>query len=265
MGNAPLRILQVSDTHLFADKEKALLGVQPQKSFEAVLDLMRQEAGKIDFIIHSGDLAQDYSRAAYMRIAEMLEQFNAPVYCVPGNHDDPNMMADVYPYGPVANNRHIVTGNWQIILLDSHKPDAVEGHINPPQLNFLQGCLQTYREHHAIVLFHHQPVSVGSKWLDKLSLTNADEFWQIIFKFPKVKNVFFGHVHQEFVQVFNDINCYSVPSTCFQFMRNQRYFGLENLPPGYRWINLHDDGRLETAVVRVAKYIGEFDARAKGY
>jgi Icc protein len=265
MGNGFLRILQVSDTHLFADRNKALLGVQPQKSFEGVLDLMRKESGKIDFIIHSGDLSQDYSEPAYIRIAEMLEEFKVPVYCVPGNHDDPKVMAAVYPHAAISNDRHIITKNWQIILLDSHKPGAVEGYLDHHQLNYLQHCLHTYPEHHAIALFHHQPVPVGSRWLDNLGLTNADEFWKIVYEFPRLKNVLFGHVHQEFEKVFNGIHCYSTPSTCFQFMRNQDRFGLENLPPGFRWINLHDDGRLETAVVRTDKYIGVFDEKATGY
>ncbi|VVC76953.1 3',5'-cyclic adenosine monophosphate phosphodiesterase CpdA [Aquicella siphonis] len=265
MSHGPLRIIQISDTHLFSDKDKALLGVQPHKSLEGVLEQLKQDTEKFDFIIHSGDLSQDYSEPAYVRVAEMLGVFNVPIYCVPGNHDDPKVMAQVYPRGLISNDRHIVTKNWQFILLDSHKPGAVEGFLAHEQLNYLQHCLHTYPEHHAIVLFHHQPIPVGSRWLDNLGLTNADELWNIISRFPKLKNVLFGHVHQEFDKEVNGIHCYSTPSTCFQFMRNQDHFGLENLPPGYRWINLYDDGHIKTGVVRTPKYIGEFDIKATGY
>ncbi|MBX3708155.1 MAG: 3',5'-cyclic-AMP phosphodiesterase [Gammaproteobacteria bacterium] len=265
MGNVPLRIIQISDTHLFSDKDKALLGVQTQKSFKAVLDLLRQRAEPVDFIIHSGDLSQDYSESAYIRIAEMFEEFNVPVYCVPGNHDDPKIMSAVYPRGLVSGDRHIVKKNWQIILLDSHKSGAVEGYLSHLQLSYLQHCLHTYPKHHAIILFHHHPLPVGSHWLDNLGLTNADDFWQIISKFSNVNTVLFGHVHQEFEKIVNGVKCYSTPSTCIQFMRQQDHFGLENLPPGYRWINLYDDGRLETAVVRAATYIGTFEENAAGY
>lgn len=265
MSQGPLRIIQISDTHIFSDKDKALLGVQTQKSLEGVLARLKEDAKRFDFIIHSGDLTQDYSEPAYVRVADMLSQFNVPIYCVPGNHDDPKVMAQVYPLGLISNDRHIVTKNWQLILLDSHKPGAVEGYLSHGQLTYLQHCLHTYPEHHAIVLFHHQPLPVGSRWLDNLGLTNAKELWDIISRFPKLKTVLFGHVHQEFETIVNGIHCYSTPSTCFQFMRNQDHFGLEHLPPGYRWIELYDDGSMKTGVTRTSHYIGVFDLEAKGY
>jgi len=106
---------------------------------------------------------------------------------------------------------------------------------------------------------------VGSEWIDKLGVQNADEFWKIISHYPNVKAVFFGHIHQVNQQTVHGIACYSVPSTCIQFKTNQNQFGLEKLPPGYRWINLYDDGHIETGVERIADYIGEFDENAKGY
>jgi 3',5'-cyclic-AMP phosphodiesterase len=265
MGQGPLRIIQISDTHLFGDQTKSLLGVPTQKSFEAVLDLIKPKIGQFDLIIHSGDLAQDYSMQAYKRLAEMLTPFKVPVYCIPGNHDDPKLMAAAYPLGLLTNNRHIISKDWQIILLDSHKPDAVEGYLAHQELKFMEHCLKENPDHHAIVLFHHQPVPVGSRWLDNLGLSNADEVWKIAARFPKIKAVVFGHVHQVYETEVNKIKCFSAPSTCFQFKRKQDHFGIEKLSPGYRWINLFNDGRIETNVVRTDKYIGEFDEKSTGY
>lgn len=262
---APLRIIQISDTHLFSDANKSLVGVPTQKSLEAVLDLVKRKAGEFDMIIHSGDLAQDYALPSYIRLAEMLGIFNVPVYSMPGNHDDPAVMANVYPYQRMLSDKQILTDHWQIILLDSHKPNAVEGYLDSGQLKYLEDCLSKHRKHHAMVVFHHQPMPVGCGWLDKLGLTNADEFWKIISRFPQVNTVLFGHVHQEYEQVINGIKCYSAPSTCFQFKRKQDEFGLENLPPGFRWIHLHDDGHIETAVIRTDHYVGVFDGDSKGY
>ena len=56
---------------------------------------------------------------------------------------------------------------------------------------------------------------------------------------------------------------FSPPSTCIQFKRNSDEFALDFLPPGYRWINLYPDGRLETAVERYSAYVGVFDKNAK--
>jgi len=266
MRDSPiLRIIQISDTHLYADREKELLGVNTHQSFQSIINLLQNEKDKIDVIIHSGDLSQDSSEHSYVKIADMLNPFNVPTYCVPGNHDDPTIMAKIYPRKTISNQRHILHNNWQIILLDSHKPGAVEGYLDHTQLSYLQNCLQAHPEHHAIVIFHHQPLPVGSRWLDNVSLMNADEFWRIISNYPKMKNIFFGHVHQQFEQKMNGVQCYSVPSTCTQFKRNQEHFSLEKLPPGYRWVHLYEDGSIETNVVRAAEYVGYFDDGAKGY
>lgn len=265
MGQIELKIIQISDTHVFADQSQCLLGVPTQQSFEAVLKDIQNANKPVDFIIHSGDISQDYSEASYARVADMLSSFNVPVYCVPGNHDDPNKMAKVYPRERMSTDKHILSKHWQIILLDSHQEGMVKGFLDQSQLTHLEQCLQQNPQHHAIIVFHHHPVQVGSQWLDNLWLTNATAFWQIISRYPNVHTVLFGHVHQQFEQIHRGIGCYSTPSTCIQFKRKQDHFGLEHLTPGYRWIHLFDDGHLETAVIRLPQYIGVFEEKAKGY
>lgn len=263
MMGAPLRFIQISDIHLFSDKESSLTGVNTHESFTAVIELLKNE--KIDFIILSGDLSQDGSEGSYLRIAELLKDFNVPIYHVPGNHDDVKVMSHVYPRDSISNHKHIVLKDWHLILLNSQIPDHVEGLLDQSQLNYMQHCLQAYPEHHAVVLFHHHPVVINCHWLDKIGVKNADEFWDVVSHYPKVKSVFFGHIHQVVEQTKNGIQCYSLPSTCFQFKRNNDTFALEKLNPGYRWIELHDDGHIETGVVRTAEYIGTFDPDSQGY
>lgn len=260
-----LKILQISDIHLFADPNKELLGVKTHESFQAVLDKIKQDELDAQLILLSGDLSQDNSEASYLQLSDMLKPFRIPVYYAPGNHDDPKLMAAIFPRENISNHKHIVLKNWQIILLNSQKPGAVEGLLDESQISYMQHCLQAYPEHHAVILFHHQPFPVGCQWLDNLGLKNAEKFWRAAANYPNVNTVLFGHVHQEHARQFEDINCYSAPSTCIQFKRKQDFFGLENIPPGYRWLDLREDGSLQTKVERVSKYIGKFDASAKGY
>jgi Icc protein len=265
MDASPLKIIQISDTHLFADPDQFLLGVPTQKSLEAVLDHVDTLAKPFDLLIHTGDVAQDYSDSAYQRFEKMLSRFNMPRYCIPGNHDDIKKMARVYPYVMQPQQRHILTKHWQIILLDSHKPNAVEGFLKQSELDFLEKCLITYPEYHSIIFLHHHPIFVGSEWIDRLALSNANALWKIAIKHQTLKAIFFGHIHQDFETMHQHIACYATPSTCVQFKRNQETFGIEELPQGYRQIYLHADGLIETNVIRIESYIGDFDVNAKGY
>ena len=265
MNQDSIKLIQISDIHLFTDKEAALLGVKTEDSFQAVIDMLHKQSPKPDFLILSGDLAQDHAETTYRRIAEKLKPLSLPIYYIPGNHDDPKVMARVYPLDTIVSERQIVQDSWQIILLDSHKPGAVEGYLAPSELDFMQRCLQQYPEHHSIVAFHHQPFPVGSAWLDNLGLKNADMLWKILAHYPRAQTVLFGHVHQEHSKNFNGIQCYSSPSTCIQFKTRSDQFALEKLPPGYRWLELFPNGSIETKVCRANHYVGVFDVNAKGY
>lgn len=261
----PVRIIQISDIHLFEDPKNELLMVNTEESFQAILDLIKAGKKPIDFIIVSGDLSQDASEKAYRRLAEMVENFKVPVYWIPGNHDDSTLMSSVYPYKNMKNDKHIILPHWQLILLDSHIPGAVKGKLNPTQLKFLSDCLQSNTKIPAVVFLHHQPVHINTGWLDPLGLTNPDDFWNVLKNFKHVQTIFFAHIHQEFIGKFHGIPCYALPSTCIQFKPNVVKFALDDIPPGYRWIELYDDGRIQTGIERAKKYIGVFDKHATGY
>lgn len=265
MDPVALRVIQISDIHLFADQDKQLLGVPTRKSFHAVIDLLRNHTQQIDLIILSGDLSQDGSTETYAYIADTLKIFKVPTYWITGNHDNFEVMRKTYPRELIANQKHIVLKNWQLILLNSQKPGFVEGYLDTSQLQFLQECLQIHPDYFTAIFFHHHPVSIGCTWLEPLGLHNAKELWEIVARFPKIKAVFFGHIHQQFEQIVNDIPIFSTPSTCFQFKPKQVQFALEKIPPGYRWIDFHQSGYIKTAVERVSYYVGTFDEKATGY
>lgn len=265
MAQSPLRVIQVSDIHLFTDPEKDLLGVKTLDSFKAVFDLVCQYKDETDIIILSGDLSQDGSRKSYEQVAAAFNQLNLPIYFVPGNHDNPTVLPRVFPSGMVSDSKHLIFKHWQLILLDSQIPGSVPGMLGPSQLRFLQTSLTMHPTLHAAVMFHHQPVPVGCKWLDNLGLQNTDELLKIMSRFHMARTIVFGHVHQEFDGDLNGIRCFSPPSTCIQFKRNSDKFALEKLPPGFRKITFHDNGEIETEVIRVAEYVGNFDPKATGY
>lgn len=260
-----LRVVQISDTHLFANVEKSLLGVKTNDSFQATLDLLRQDAVSPDIILLTGDLSQDESEESYVRIADKFAEFATPVYCLPGNHDNLPMMEKVFSQGLISLQKQLIFNPWQLILLNSQIPGSVEGFLGKSELDFLEKCLQDYPQQYALIAFHHHCVPTGCSWLDNLGLTNAEDFWKVLQRYPKVRVVLFGHVHQVAEGEKNSIHYYSAPSTCIQFKTKSEKFALDNLPPGYRLIDLFADGSIKTSVRRAKEYVGEFDLHAKGY
>jgi Icc protein len=93
---------------------------------------------------------------------------------------------------------------------------------------------------------------MGSTWLDGVALRDATAFWSLIDANPNVRGVICGHVHQASDRTRNRVRFLSTPSTCAQFLPSSEFFALDDRPPGMRWIELHDDGRIESEVSWVA-------------
>jgi Icc protein len=100
-----------------------------------------------------------------------------------------------------------------------------------------------------MVIVHHNPVPVGSAWLDTMTIADADDLLAVLDAAPQVRAVLYGHVHQEKSDMRGTTRYLSAPSTFFQFKPNAATFGADSVPPGARVVHLDSDA-FSTAVVR---------------
>ena len=87
--------------------------------------------------------------------------------------------------------------------------------------------------------------------MDKIKLQNPDEFYAIIDRYPQVKLVLFGHIHQAFEQQRRGVSYLGSPSTCVQFKPESVEFAIDSIQPGFRLLTFNSDGTLETKIERV--------------
>jgi Icc protein len=118
---------------------------------------------------------------------------------------------------------------------------------------------------HLLVCLHHHPVPMGSEWLDTQLVGSAERFFEVIDAHPRVRGILWGHVHQEYDDTRNGVRLLAVPSTCVQFKPGSADFAVDDTSPGYRWLDLHADGGIDTAVSRVEGIHFEVDMSVKGY
>ncbi len=264
-GDQPIRLLQITDTHLFAEAEGQLLGIRTAESFQAVLDAVNAQQQPFDLILATGDLSQDYSTASYSRFADMVRPLSRPVFWLPGNHDDGPLMRRVMPDFGISDARQVLLPNWQIILLDTQVYSVPHGWLKPEQMSFLEQCLSSQPERYSVICLHHNTFPVGSTWLDQHDLKNGGDLLGLLERFPRARLVLCGHVHQETDLEHNGVRFISSPSTCIQFEPLSRDFGLDTKGPGWRYLQLYPNGRVETQVYRLPD--GHFvpDGAATGY
>jgi len=260
-----LELLQITDTHLFAQREKNLLGIQTVDSYDAVIQHAQQYAGACAAVLSTGDLSQDQSIDSYIHFSERIKTLNMPCYWLPGNHDAQSVMLPSLLNSGIAQTKQIISEHWQIILLDSQVAGVPHGHLTEQQLLFLQHKLQEFPEKNTLISVHHHVLPVGSAWLDQHILKNNAQFIALVNAFSNVKAVLSGHVHQAFDVVQDGVRYLTSPSTCVQFKPNNNEFALDTQEPGYRYLKLQKSGDIETHIERIEA--GEFitDENATGY
>ncbi len=259
-----LNVAQISDAHLYADRGAGLYGLNSYRAFAEVVALAARRHPEL--LLLTGDLVHDETAEGYRHLRDTLARLNAPGLCIPGNHDDLALMRQVLQKGGgISCTRSTRRGNWQIILLNTQVVGKVGGYLAQDELDFLHRSLARYPDHHALICMHHQPVAVGSRWLDQIGLENADQLFSVIDAHPQVKALVWGHVHQAFDERRNGVRLLATPATCIQFKPKSDDFALDPVTPGYRWFRLYEDGRLDTAVERLAQMPGRLDVNARGY
>jgi len=257
-------IVQLSDSHLFAKADGTLLGMKTRESLEKVIELVLAEQPHVDLLVASGDVSQDGSVESYEAFRQLSDQVDAPKRWFPGNHDESVEMHQAAQQSDLLDPV-IDIGNWRVTLLDSSVPGSVPGYLQDQQLQLLVQALSEAPERHHLVCLHHNPVPIGCAWMDPIGLRNPDALFAVLERFPQVRAVLWGHVHQEYDQMRNDVRLLASPSTCIQFAPGSVDFKVDTTAPGYRWLRLHDDGRLETGVSRVVGFDFEVDYGGDGY
>lgn len=245
MTKSTLKLIQLTDQHLFGDPARTLRGVPTLPALRATLTAARSELETCDAILATGDLVQD-DAAGYAHFRTEMGRIGRPVLCLPGNHDDVPAMREALAQPPFQCGGTWDAGNWRVILLDSTIPRETAGHMGDGEMAFLEKALAAARDRHALVCLHHHPVPMHSRWLDGVGLANGEEFLALLRRFENVRAVVFGHVHQAYEGTHQGLRLLGTPSTCSQFLPRSDDFALDARPPAWRTLTLHADGRLDT-------------------
>ena len=266
LSSDSIKLLQITDTHLFATDEGNLLSVKTADSFNAVVKAILCQQVPFEYILATGDISQDHSTASYLRFAQAIAPLKKTCFWLPGNHDFKPNMRDVFPSAQIKAEEHVLLGeHWQLILLDSQVVGVPHGQLSQEQLVLIDTKLALFPDRYALILLHHHPLLVGSAWLDQHNLKGADKFWQVIRQHNNVKGIVCGHVHQDMNVMDNGIRVMATPSTCVQFKPNSDDFALDVTSPGWRELELHANGDITTEVKRLPDGLYQPDFTSSGY
>lgn len=244
-----LDVLHLTDLHLLADAGARLHGWDVARAFDAVLTQALTAYPAADALILGGDLVDDLSVAGYQRLNACLATLDRPILAVAGNHDHPARMAAHLSCCVV--HEALTLGAWQLVGIDTHVEAAEHGAVSTSTRAALERQLARCVGPTLLVL-HHPPVPVGTPWIDAIGLRRPEALAQVIDRYPQVRGLVAGHVHQSFSGTFAGRPLWTTPATMRQFLPGARDFAEDHqAAPGYRCIRLEDDGHLSSRVDRL--------------
>ena len=221
-------------------------GINPRQSLENLLLAVR--AWVPHMVLVTGDLAEDGSKDAYKYLATQLNHLGVRVFTMPGNHDHWLRQKSVFAETALEEPLLIEQGGWQLILLNSAVEGQVPGTLTERMITGLERALSS--PHTAkIIALHHQPIAIGSPWIDRFPLLQPENFWSCVDGREDVKAVLWGHIHHAYCDQRNGVKLLGTPSTAANSLAGQEKFNFDSAGPACRWLKLGPGGRLETGIL----------------
>lgn len=223
----PFLLVQLSDPHVGADWG----GSDSVAMLAAAVECVRALEPNPDAVLVSGDLADHAADAEYEQVRELLAPLEAPLYVLPGNHDDRFALrrhfgvpgADGEPVQYAAD-----LGPLRLVVLDSKRVGEERGELDADRLAWLATTLAAAPDIPTLLALHHPPLQTGIPGFDESGLPPADRraLGKVVEAHPQVRRIVAGHMHRTISAELGGRSVLAVPST---YVQAQLDFGAEEI------------------------------------
>lgn len=254
----PFSIVQISDCHIGADWHR-----DPLEGLETAVAAARALlSAPPDAVLLTGDIAHDGAAEEYAQAHALLERLEAPLYALPGNHDEREPLRECFGLpdtGRVDLSYAVDLGPLRLVALDTQDPGQDDGRFDEPRLRWLAGILEQAPATPTLLAMHHPPLRTGVRAMDGASIPGEerDAFERIVGAHPQVALIAAGHVHRVIVGRVGGAAVLAIPSTSDQLALDfaASDFRRVDEPPCIA-LHLLLDGRLVSHVAPVASRAG---------
>jgi 3',5'-cyclic-AMP phosphodiesterase len=213
----PFLLAQLSDPHIGAEWADA----DPVAGLAAAVESVRSMRPQPDAVLVSGDLADNAADAEYEQARGLLAPLQAPLYVLPGNHDDRSAMHRHFGVpgadgDPVQYS--VELGPLRLVVLDTTRPGEDPGSLDPERLGWLDAELATAPDLPTLLAMHHPPLVTGVPAWDELGMPASDRraLGEVVERHPQVRRIVAGHVHRTISAGLGGCAVLTVPSTYVQ-------------------------------------------------
>jgi 3',5'-cyclic AMP phosphodiesterase CpdA len=217
----PFLLAQLSDPHIGAEWGDG----DPVAGLAAAVESVRSMRPQPDAVLVSGDLADNATDAEYEQVRELLAPLQAPVYVLPGNHDDRRALHRHFGV-PGADGEPVQysvdLGPLRLVVLDTTRPGEDPGALDAERLSWLDAELAAAPEAPTLLAMHHPPLVTGVPAWDEVGLPAADRraLGEVVERHRQLRRLAAGHVHRTMTGELAARAVLTVPSTYVQSRLN---------------------------------------------
>jgi Icc protein len=210
-----VRFVHISDSHIGSRPDFKNYGHVPLTNLESTVEAINSLPFQIDFVLHTGDVVEDRSEAAYRIAAPVLAKLKMPVLYVAGNHDDPHLMQQVL-MGQALDGERLdyvrdIAG-VRLAVFDTRGPNPPGGTLTPDQFARLRDVC-TPDGPPLLLAMHHPPLRLDSSWLDNgwktypsMLLDCGERLMETLAPArDRIRGLFLGHLHRSYQVMRNGI------------------------------------------------------------
>ncbi len=224
-----MKIIQLTDLHIGAPDEMPY-GIDVRSNFLEILQTIEVEAANI--LVLTGDFClKQPNLDTYKWIKKQLDNLPIPYIMTPGNHDDLDMMCDVFHLG---KNPYPFKQDWkdfQVAFLDS-----ALGTLDKATEEWVVQELDTTKP--TILFVHHPMFKMSVPYMDNNHSGNFSPTFFAVLNAFKHLSIFCGHYHIERTLHRNNISVFICPSLYVQIDPKMEDFYPLHYNIGYRTIEL---------------------------
>ena len=257
-------IAQITDTHIKPGRKLAYRRVDTAGFLEAAVRHVNAFVPTVDVVMFTGDLVDLASREEYAIFRDIVDGLEVPWYVLPGNHDDPAVMMEVFADRPyvagLSDFFHYVIEDYpvRLVALDTVARRKPFGQMCDARLAWLDGTLAAEPTKPTMIFQHHPPFRTGVRHMDVQNLLDTDALLGVLAKHGQVRHVACGHVHRASETTIGGIGFSIAPSPAHAVTLDL----VPDAPPSYtmdppavRLFNVAVDG----AIASHLSYVGDFD------
>ena len=216
-------VIQLTDTHILPPGKLLHGEVDTARHLRETVEMINRMHPLPDVVLITGDLTEHGDRLSYLHFIELIMPLKMSAYVLPGNHDDPKMMSEVFadtPYFPTSDETFqyaIDTFPFRILTLNTHAYDTELPVFGERRLNWLSHQLGL-SDKPVLIALHHPPMTTGIELIDMAGPEWFQALKSVLAEHSQVKLIICGHCHTDICGRIGSVPVYMAPATANQLI-----------------------------------------------